>query len=120
VELLGQIISILSTSDTLSLLGTSNAVRASLLPAVDWRAKHDIYSNYPWMVAYGEKETKAWSYSGPEQSFPWFAYRLAACKRHSYSMRNRHHIWKILKQMEALGEDKGILSRDMGRMTCDD
>jgi hypothetical protein len=112
LELQGQIISILCASDTLSLLATSNIVRTILLPVVDVYAKQDIHRNHPWMLTYGSSETVEWNdqvmfLADQKQPVPWFVYR-SVCKRRSYSMRNRRRIWKILKQMEALGEDKGI------------
>jgi hypothetical protein len=65
------------------------------------------------MLARGEEETTRWEKEvaeagGSEKAFRWFVY-LWMCER-STSMWNRRRIWKILKQMETLGEELGILT----------
>jgi hypothetical protein len=112
LELLCQITSHLPTCDVLSLLSTSNVLRATILPNIDHLAKEDLDLNYPWQLPYGKKELRSWdeeikTVGGGGPSFPWFSYKRA-CERPSPSMLNRRRIWKILKQMEALAIEKGV------------
>jgi hypothetical protein len=108
-DVLGVIMSLLSTRDVLSLLSVSNNLRTKLLDIIDGAAKQALDSYLPWMLAKGE-ETSEWEKevaepSDPGKGFPWFVYRWA-CEERSTSMWNRRRTWRILRQIE---EAHGVL-----------